>query len=78
MVAVFFGMIVVAGAGVAVASHLAAYAQRHWTGRPQVAAEFAGAMRPRAARPLGDVAGFGEQLRPAAERYGYAGARSGR
>lgn len=36
MAAVFVAMVVVAGAGVAVASSLAAYAQRHWTGaRPE-------------------------------------------
>ena len=78
MVAVFFGMIVVAGAGVAVASHLAAYAQRHWTRQPQLADGTTGALRPRTVRPLGDVAGFGEQLHTSAVRYGYAEARSGR
>ncbi len=36
MAAVFVAMVVVAGAGVAVASSLAAYAQRHWKGaRPE-------------------------------------------
>lgn len=37
MAAVFVSMVVVAGAGVGVASTLAAYAQRNWKGaRPQV------------------------------------------
>jgi|1186.fasta_scaffold1267728_1 hypothetical protein len=34
MAAVFFGMIVSAGAGVGVASALARHAQRHWVRRP--------------------------------------------
>ena len=59
MAALFFGMIVVAVVGIAVASGLAAYAQRNWT----------------TSRPLGDVAGFGEQLHDAPVRYGYTEAR---
>ena len=74
MAALFFGMIVVAGVGIAVASSLAAYAQRHWTtSRPQLAA--VGARMNTFSRPLGDVAGFGEQLHDAPVRYGYTGAR---
>jgi hypothetical protein len=35
MAAVFVAMVVVAGAGVGVASSLAAYAQRNWRNRPE-------------------------------------------
>ena len=38
MAAVFFGMIVSAGAGVGVASALARYAQRNWVRRPATGA----------------------------------------
>jgi hypothetical protein len=39
MAAVFVAMVVVAGAGVGVASSLASYAQRNWKGgRPEAAA----------------------------------------
>ncbi|MFC5062235.1 hypothetical protein [Actinomycetospora atypica] len=37
MAAVFVSMVVVAGAGVGVASSLAAYAQRHWKGQARSA-----------------------------------------
>jgi hypothetical protein len=39
MAAVFVSMVVVAGAGVGVASSLAAYAQRHWKGQGRIAVE---------------------------------------
>ena len=81
MAGLFVGLIVVVGMGVAVAASLAAYAQRHWmTGRtPVVAAGTPGpARRSYFVRPLGDVAGFGEQLRDAPLRYGYLeGRRAG-
>lgn len=38
MAAVFFGMIVSAGAGVGVATALARHAQRHWVSRPATVA----------------------------------------
>ncbi len=39
MTAVFVAMVVCAGAGIGVASSLAAYAQRNWAGRPAAQAK---------------------------------------
>ena len=76
MAALFVGMVAVAVTVVAVASSLAAYAQRRWA-KERIAD--AGTVRPARPsyffRPLGDVAGFGEQLRDVPARYGYAEAR---